>query len=71
MNTRNVQNGPGLVIVQQIQISCFSIAANLVEHVDSNPAEGEWPALDGSWLDSHKEVRPGSVLGSASHKGWP
>ena len=36
MNTRNVQNGPGLVIVQQIQISCFSIAVNLVEHVVLN-----------------------------------
>ena len=36
MNTRNVQNGPGLVIVQQIQISCFFTVENPVEHVDSN-----------------------------------
>ena len=36
MNTKNVHNGPELVIAQQIQISCFFIVENPVEHVDSN-----------------------------------
>ena len=35
MNTRNVQNGPGLVIAN-LQISCFFTVENPVEHVDSN-----------------------------------
>ena len=36
MNMKNVQNGPELDIVPNIQPSCFSIVESLVGPVDSN-----------------------------------
>ena len=36
MNMKSALNGPELVTAQQIQISCFFIVGNPVEHVDLN-----------------------------------